>query len=225
MRQYLTICLAFGLLIFSTLAQDAASGYNAAAPGAEPPNIATTSPDDEAYAALLKSNFELSAQYKLLSNLAQEHRRLSEQAGKANQADKARWEDELAKELGDRSSALLKQLNDLTRQRQAFEKAHSNAGSPVSSLNAAIAATRFNTREMEFLSKLDEGVQRLDQELAAARQYTSAYAAQITTNTRAYDFERASYTLDQNTRKITQLEHERFDLELRRLEFLALRKP
>jgi len=225
MSQYLTICMAFGLLVSSSAAQETASGSSATSPGAEAPNLATANPDDEAYVTLLKSNFELSAQCRLLSDLAQEHRKLAEQAAKANQAEKARWEDELAKEFGDRSSAMLKQLNEVTKQRLAFEKTHNNAGSPVSSLNAAIAATRVSSRETEFLGKLDEGLQRIDQELVAARQYASAYAAQISTNTVAYDFERASYTLDQNTRKITQLEHERLDLELRRLEFLALRRP
>ncbi len=120
---------------------------------------------------------------------------------------------------------MLKQLNDVTKQRVAFEKTHNNAGSPVGSLNAALTATRLSSRETEFLSKLDEGLQRVDQELSAARQTATAYAAQITTNTMAYDFERAAFTLDQNTRGIQQLEQERFDLELRRLEFLALRRP
>ena len=178
MSQYLTICLAFGLLVSSSQAQETASGSSATSPGAEAPNIATANPDDETYVTLLKSNFELSAQCRLLSNLAQEHRKLSEQAAKANQAEKARWEDELAKEFGDRSSAMLKQLNEVTKQRLAFEKTHNNAGSPVSSLNAAIAATRVSSRETEFLGKLDEGLQRIDQELITARQYTSAYAAQ-----------------------------------------------
>jgi hypothetical protein len=225
MNQYLTVCVAFGLLLFSSQAQESASGSSAMLPGAEAPNIATASPADEAYAALLRSNLELNAQFKLLSNLAQEHRKLSEQATKANLAEKALWEDELAQELSNRSSAALKQLNDVTKQRLAFEKAHDNAAVSVVSLNAAITVTRLNSHEIEFLSKLDEGLQRVDQELRAARQDSTVYAAQMSTNTIAYDFERAAYTLDQNTRKVRQLEHEHFDLELRKLEFMALRRP
>jgi hypothetical protein len=225
MKQYLTVCFTFGLLIFFVQAQEAALGPSGVAPGAEAPNIATASGDEEAYAALLKSNLELGAQFKLLSNLAQEHRKLSEQATKANQAEKALWEDELSKNLSNRSTTMLKQLNDVTRQRLAFEKAHNNAGGSLGGLNAAITATQLSSRETEFLSKLDEGLQRLDQELSAARQDATAYAAQMSTNTIAYDFERAAYTLDQNTRKVRQLEHEHFDLELRKLEFLALRRP
>ena len=225
MKQYLTVCLAFGLLLFSNQAQESASAPSAALPGAEAPNIATASAADEAYAALLKSNLELNAQFKLLSNLAQEHRKLSEQATKANLAEKALWEGELAQELSNRSSAALKQLNDVTKQRLAFEKAHDNAAVSTGSLNAAITASRLNSHEIEFLSKLDEGLQRVDQELRAARQDATAYAAQISTNTMPYDFERASYILEQNARKARQLEHEHFDLELRRLEFQALRRP
>jgi hypothetical protein len=225
MKQYLTICLAFGLLLFSGHAQEYSSGPTATLPGAEALNISTASAADEAYAALLKSNLELSAQFKLLSNLAQQHRKLSEQATKADLAEKARWEEELAQELSDKSSATLRQLDDVTKQRLAFEKAHPNAAVSVASLNAASAATRLNPHEIEFLSKIDEGLQRIDQELRAARLDATAYAAQMSTNTMAYDFERAAYTLEQNTRKIRQLEHEHFDLELRKLEFLALRRP
>lgn len=225
MKQYLTICLAFGLLLFSSHAQESSSGPSATSPSADAPNVATSGAADEAYAALLKSNLELNAQFKLLSNLAQEHRKLSEQATKANLAEKAHWEDELAQELSDRSSAALKQLDDVTKQRLAFEKAHNDVAVSVASLNAAITATRLNSHEIEFLSKLDEGLQRIDQELRAARQDATAYAAQISTNTMAYDFERAAYTLEQNARKVRQLEHEHFDLELRKLEFLALRRP
>jgi hypothetical protein len=225
MKQYLTICLAFGLLLSSSHAQESSSGPSATSPSAEALNISTASAADEAYAALLKSNLELSSQFKLLSNLAQEHRKLSEQANKANLAEKAHWEDELAQELSDRSSAAQKQFDDVTKQRLAFEKAHPNAAVSPASFNATGSATRLNSHETEFLGKLDEGLQRLDQELRAARQDATAYASQMSTNTMAYDFERAAYTLEQNTRRIRQLEHEHFDLELRKLEFLALRRP
>ena len=225
MRRYLTICLAFGLPLSWGRAQDLPSSPGTMPPGAEAPTIAAATADDEAYATLLKNQLELSAQFKLLSNLAQDHRQLSDQAAKANQADKSLWEDQLAKDLSDRSSAMLKQINEVTKQRVAFEKAHPNAGSPPASLNAAATATHLSSRELEFLSKLDEGFQRVDQELTSARQSATAYAKQVTTNTIAYDFERMSFTIEQNARRIRQLEQERFDLELRRLEFLALRRP
>jgi hypothetical protein len=225
MKQNLTVCLGFGLLVFSSQAQESASGPSATPPGAEAPIIATASADDEAYAVLLKSALELNSQFKLLSNLAQDHLKLAEEATKANQAEKALWENDLAKDFSDRGSVLLKQLSDVTKQRLAFEKAHKNAAVSVGSLNAAITATRLSSHEIEFLNKLDEGLQRVAQELRAARQDAIAYAAQISTNTMPYDFERASYVLDQNARKVRQLEQEHFDLELRKLEFQALRRP
>jgi hypothetical protein len=225
MKQNLTICLAFGLLGFSSHAQESVSGPSATSPGGEAPIIATASADDEAYAALFKSDLELNTQVKLLSNLAQEHRTLAEEATKANQAEKTLWENELAKELSDRGSVLLKQLSDVTKQRLTFEKARANAAASADSLNAATPATRPGSREIEFLSKIEEGFRRIDQEMRAARQDATVYASQLTTNAMAYGADRISYTLDQNARKIRELEQERFDLELRKLEFQALRRP
>jgi hypothetical protein len=173
----------------------------------------------------LKSDLEFSTQFKLLSSLAQEHRKRAEEASNADQAQKALWENELAKELSDKSEAFLKQLNDMAKQRLAFEQAHKNAAVSVGSLSAATAAARFSPREIEFVSKLDERLGRVNQELLTARQYAIAYADRIRTNTTPYDFEKAASTFEQNARKIRQLEHEQADLELRKLEFQALRRP
>jgi hypothetical protein len=225
MKEYLSVCLASGLLAFSSRAQESAPAPGAPALDAAVPKIATASADDEAYAALLQSQLEFKTQIKLLSNLTHEHRKRAEEATKADQAQKALWENELAKELGDRSEALLKQLNGVTKQRLAFEQAHTNAAASVDSLNAAMTAIRPSPQEIEFISKLDERLDRVTQELLTARQYANAYAERMHTNTAAYDFEKAASAVEQNTIRIRRLEQEQSDLELRKLEFQALRRP
>ena len=194
-------------------------------PGVEAPKIATSSADDEAYAALLKSELELSTQLRLLSSLAQEHRTRSDAAAKADQAQKAIWENDLARELSDKSEGLLKQLNEATTQRMAFEQAHKNPAVSVSSLNAAAATTLPSPQEIAFITKLEERRAQVNQELLAARQYANTYAETIRTNTMPYDFERAAAIFDQSALKIRLLEHELSDLELKKLEFQALRRP
>ena len=85
MKAYLIICLATSLLVFSSQGQDSASAPGAAATEVEAPKIATASADEEAYVALLKSQVELSSQFKLLISLEQEHRKRAEEAAAASQ--------------------------------------------------------------------------------------------------------------------------------------------
>jgi hypothetical protein len=223
MKAYLTVCFTAGLLVFASPAQESTPAPSA--PDAGAPKIATASADDEAYVTLVKSELELSAQLKLVGSLAQEHRNRAEEAAKANQTQKAVWETELAKELGEKSDALLKQLSDATGQRQAFEQAHKNAAVSVGSLSAAAAATRASPQAVEFMTKLGERMDRVNQELLAARQYAYTYAAQLQTNKMPFDYQQAAATFEENTRKIRQLEREQSDLDLKKLEFEALRKP
>jgi hypothetical protein len=225
MKEYLTVCIAAGLLAFSSQAQNSTPAPVAAAPATEAPKIVTASADDEAYVALLKSEVELNSQLKLLSSLAQEHRKRAEAASAAGQAQKTLWETELAKELSDKSETVLQQLAEATKQRQAFEQAHKGTAASPGSLNAATVETRISPQEVEFMSKLGERFDRVTQELLTARQYSYDYAEKMRTNTLTYDFQRAAAEFEQNARKIKQLEQEQSDLELRKLEFQALRSP
>jgi hypothetical protein len=220
MKAYSIICLATSLLVFSSQAQDSTT-----APEVEAPKIATANADEEAYVALLKGQVALSSQFKLLISLASEHRKRAEEAAGASQGPKAVWENELAKELHDQSDAVLKQLSEATKQRQAFEQAHRNAAASLGSLNAATADSRVNPQEIEFLRKIDARLDQVNQALLAAHQYSYEYAERMRTNKMTYDFQKAAAEFDQNARKLRQLEQEQSDLELRKLEFLALRKP
>ena len=223
MKECLTVCLAAGLLVLSSPAQESTSTRGAAAPGPEALKIAGVSADEGAYIALLKNELELSTQLTLLSSLAQEHRKRAEEAAKPDQAPKALWEMELAKELGDKSEAVLKQLNEATRQRQAFEQAHKDVLGSVGGVNAA--AARVNPQEIEFFKKLNDRLDRVNQDLLAARQLAYAYATQMQTNKLPYDYQQAAAVFEENARKVRQLERDQSDLELRKLEFEALRKP
>lgn len=225
MKKHLNIWLAAGWLAVSSQAQDTAPVPGGPAPEAAAPRLPAASADDEAYAALLKSELDLSTQFRLLSNLAQEHRKRAEAAAATNQAQRALWENELAQELSETNQALVKQLAEASRQRLAFEQAHKGSALSVGSLGAATGAARVTPQEVEFIRRLDERWDRISQDLATARQYSYDYAERVRTNTGSYDFHQATAALDQNARKIRQLEQEQADVELRKLEFQALRRP
>ena len=225
MKAHLIVCIAAGLLVSSSHAQESTVAPSATTPDTETPKITTTGAADEAYVALLKNEVELSTQHKLLSGLAQEHRKRAEEAAAAGQIQKTLWESALVKELSERSETLLKNLSEATKQRQAFEQAHKSAAASPGSLNAATADARVSPQEVEFISKLGERVDRVTQELLAARQYSYDYAEKMRTNTLTYEFQRAAAEFELNARKIRQLEQEQSDLELRKLEFQALRRP
>jgi hypothetical protein len=211
MKQYLTIFSTLALLAFSSPAQDAASKP---APAADIQAGALTTPDDEANAAFLKINLESDTQIKLLRNLARLHRTRADDAAKANQADKSQWENDLAKELNDQADALAKRLNALITQKTASDRPDANPSAPPPA-----------SPSTEFVKKLDERFDHLSRDLLAARQEAATNTAQMYTNRVPADFARASAILDQNMQKINQLEQQLFDLELRRLEFNALRRP
>jgi hypothetical protein len=225
MKAYLTAYFASGLLVLSSQAQESTPTPAAPAPDVEAPKLATADADAEAYVVLLKSQVEVSTQFKLLISLASEHRKRADEAAAASQGPKAVWETELAKELHDRSDVLLKQLSEATKHRQAFEQAHKNATASLGSLNAATADARVSPQEIEFLTKIDGRLDQVNQALLAAHQYSYNYAERMRTNTMTYEFQKAAAEFEQNARKIRQLEQEQSDLELRKLEFLALRRP
>jgi hypothetical protein len=223
--KYMIACLVAGLVVIPSHAQESSPAPGATGAQAEPPKVAPAGATDEAYVALLRSEVELSTQQKLLSSLGQEHRKRAEEAAAAGQIQKTLWESDLAKELRERSETVLRQLSEATKQRQEFEQAHKSTVPSPASLNAATADARVSPQEVEFLSKLGERIDRVTQELLAVRQYSYDYAERMRTNTLTYDFQRAAAEFEQNARRIKQLEQEQSDLELRKLEFQALRRP
>ena len=102
-----------------------------AAPGAKATPAAANAlkqkamtPEEQAYySRLTRGELELTTQHKLLTELAEEHLRVADTTRVAL-PEQSRWEILLANELRNRSSLVLTQLNDVTKQRLAFETAH-----------------------------------------------------------------------------------------------------
>jgi hypothetical protein len=204
MKKLLALLCALGMVSATTRSQDAA-----------------TSPAAY-YATLTRQTFELEAQRALLNELAQE---LSKRAAEApaDQAAVAKCENDLAKELSERASAVLARLNECTKQRQAFEETHA-AELPNLKANGTAGATNGpNADGIAYQAGLDDRIERARQELAAAVDQGKLYTSQLLTNKSQEEFARISGLLQDNTSHISRLEKEQSDLELRKLEYRALR--
>ncbi len=175
------------------------------------------------YASLNRRAIELKAQSDLLNQLAQEHRK---RAGELSQGadSKAQWERDLAKELGDRSLAVLGLLNNLRKEQASFEQAHPDIAASVTTNSPSGALGPSNPEELAFLAKLEERLATVQQEIADAMEAGKVYTAQLSTNANSPDFSRIASLVQENGRVVRQLQKEASDLELRKLEFRALHK-
>ncbi len=225
MKWILVFLFAVALAKWDAEAQPYAAPGGATAPSSESARTnAPTAEDLAYYSALNRQEFEFATQIKLLSELEQEHRKRAEEARKGEQADKAKWETDLAQELADKASGITKLTNDVTKQRLAFEQAHKPLNSSVFAIRARITANGQTPEEIAFLTKLDERLWGVEQELSAALDEVNGLTAQIATNTVPEDMAPVSLSLQENGRRVKQLQKEESDLELKKLEFQALRK-
>ena len=101
-------------------------------PGAAADAAKTNTPSMDVKAEVAKLHqreIEVTAQFALLKELADQHRQRADAANTANQRDKSKWEDELARELADRVDRTAVQLEEVMRQRlTAEESANLSAG-------------------------------------------------------------------------------------------------
>lgn len=202
------------------IVSQAARGADAA-PAGEAPKLSAE--ERAQYARWFQTEVELNTRIKLLSELTEEHLQRAE-AARAVTPDKARWENDRAQELRDKSAGVLTQLNEATRQRLAFETAHKiSDGTPT--LGASIEAKPLGPEEQAYVRNLDERLVRIRQELVQALQAGRELHAQLQTNINPENVSRVSLLLEDNTRVARQWEREQADIELRKLEFQALRKP
>jgi hypothetical protein len=213
-----------GILVWSCYAQQYRPpvATNQTASEATTPNIPKA---EEAayYATLNQREIESNAQIELLNQLAQEHKKRAQDAP-ADQGPRSQWESDLAKELSDRAAATLVGLNKTTKERVAFEQKHPGFASPLLS-NSAIGATNdLNPADIAFLAKLAERRTAVEQEIGATIQAANLYAAQIATNTGSYDSLRVFSLMQDNGYYLKQLQKDLFDIELKNLEFRALRR-
>jgi hypothetical protein len=191
---------------------------NAATPGKP------TSDPAAYYATLNRQEIEFTARLELLNQLAQEQKKRADDAP-PEQAPKAQWERSYSKELADRAAATLVLLNNTTKDRIAFEQKHPNFTSPFLPSSTSGVTNSFNSIENAFLAKLAERRGAIEQEIAASIEAANLYAAQMATNTGAYDATRLSSLMQDNGYYLKQLQRELFDLDLKNLEFRALRRP
>lgn len=225
MKRYLIVLLACGWVAAGARAQYETNTPTPAPIPAMPKTNAIVAPEDVVYyAALNRQEFEFNTQLRLLSELEQEHRKRADEAGKGEQAAKAKWETDLAQELADKAVTVKKQLEEASKQRVAFEEAHKPLSPALRGLRARMTVNGENPEEVAFLAKLDERLWGVDQELKAALDEGTSYAMEIATNNVPDEISRISLLLQENGGRVRQLQKEQAELELRQLEYRALRR-
>ncbi len=174
------------------------------------------------YATLNRRVVESSAQFDLLNQMVQEHRKRAEEAP-PDQGARSQWESELAKELGERAAAILTLLTNTTRERFAFEQTHPDLATSALPNSPAGASNGPSAAQITFLAKLAERRTAVQQEIAATSEAAILYATQLgTNNSTSYDSSGVSSILRDNGYYLKQLQKELFDLDLKNLEFRAL---
>lgn len=180
--------------------------------------------DQAAYYATLNRRFlEASARLDLLNQLGQEHRKRAEDTPR-DQAAKSQWESDLAKELSEKASAVTSSMEEIAKERLAFEQSNRTLVASMVPNSPAGATNGPSIDELSFLAKVESRKTALQQELTSATETGNLYSAQLLTNTGSYQFSRLTSQIQDNGYVIRQLQRELADLELRNLEFRALRK-
>ena len=208
------------------------TGWGAAGQEAKPAETiapATTGPtlsaDDRAqYTALTRAELELEARLKLLAELVEEHTQRTKEAAKSGTPEKTKWQADLTQELTDRKAAVLGQLTEATKRRLAFEAAHGPVPAAGAGDGALAEGKGFNADEFVFVSRLDERLVKVRQGLSATTEAEKGLYAELQTNATAEAVGRISGLLEENGRQARQWEREASELELKKLEFRALRK-
>lgn len=153
---------------------------------------------------------EVAGQRKLLLEFSTLHQGRAEAARNGGQQDLARWENDVATECANRAQRLEKELAEITRERSAMEPALP-AGNIASSESAV------------YLTRLQERTTDAKQQLATLGDVTSLYLSQLATNNTPEQVSQVSDQLERQRYEERALRRELDNLELRRLEFRALR--
>ncbi len=202
----------------------AAGSTNSLAPAEAPKPVELSADERAQYGRLLRAEWEFNAQLKLLGELTDQHFKSADEAARTGTSEKHQWESLLVQELRAKSSTLLAQLNESTKQRLAFEAAHVSSpasGSPVGGLEEIKA---LNPNELAYVTRLDERLLQVRQEMAAIDDAAKGLYSELQTNATAEAVGRISLLLDENTLRGKAWEREKSELELKKLEFRALRK-
>jgi len=195
-----------------------------AAPAAPPKQESLTPEEQAQYALLVRGEVQLNAQLKLLNELIDQHVQLVDSSPTVGSLEKSQWEGQLVQDLRNRSAVVLAQLNDLTKQRLAFEAAHGPRPASPPPLGALDEAKPLNADEFAYVTRLDELMLSVRQQIAGLDEEAKGLYTELQTNNAPEEMTRVSVLLDDNARRAKLWEREESQLELRKLEFRALRK-
>ena len=192
----------------------------------QPAKSRSLSTEDRAqYVRLCQSECELTSQLRLLTELSEDHAKRAPEVPNANTTEKAKWEKDLVQELRDKSTAMLGQLNDVTKRRLAFEAEHGPVASAVVGSGTLEEDKNYSPNEFLYVYKLDEQILKTRQAVIATAEAAKGLYSQLQTNTTPEAVARFSDLLEENNRVKLQWERAQAELELKKLEFRALRKP
>jgi len=149
----------------------------------------------------------LNAQALMLKEMVQEHQRRAAELTQKNQSEKAKWETELVNELQEKSERVQKSIGQMSQ---------------PGALNLKIGGDADD--ELVFMSMVQARLAQIHQELSAAMADSRALSMQMATNSTPEAIGAISPVLGDNQRVVKELQKEELDLELRKLEFRAIRK-
>jgi len=152
----------------------------------------------------------LNAQTLLLKEMQQEHQSRAGELKQKNESEKAKWETELVNELQEKSTQVQKMIDQMS-QPGALERDLKGAGGNVDD-------------ELVFESTVEARLEQIHQELSAAIEDSRVLSAQVSTNKTPEDIGAMASVLGDNQKLVKDLQKEQLDLELRKLEFRAIRK-
>lgn len=187
------------------------------------PAPALTPEKAAAYVALAKEEVELAVQQRLFTMLAEERHGRSEAAQKEAKGELAKWEADLSRELQARSAEALKKLDEATQRRQAFEDANKLAGPPRPEVLTGWRPWLLGAEEVVYLQRIDQRLGLLQSELASLQETQRLYVLELQTNNTPDDVSRVSWMLEGSNRDMRDLQRQQSDLQLKKLEFRALR--
>jgi hypothetical protein len=190
------------------------------------PTNAAPSPDLARYAGLVRTECEYGTQAQLYSDLAQEHLLKAQDAHSQAKAEIENWETELGRQFIERGSAAKSRYEHARRDKEAMQQQFPNLND---SLFAGAAATvvgdvPLHPDEVAYVDRVDQRIRAIQAELAVLNAESVSYAERLPTNDVAADVYRLSAALEQNRQLTRELAKEQADLELRILEFRALRR-
>jgi len=200
----------------------ATAGFLAYGQPAAPPTLAPQVVTR--FAELLRGEQEIGAQQRLLTELAEAHAKRAQEAQQASKAELAAWETDLVRQLQEKAASIAASLAQTKKERIALEEAHKELSVSLLANTPAEVTSGYTTSEMAYLDKLEEKAQQADREAAAIIETRRNYTQQVLTNIVAEDIYRLSMLLEQTQTEVRQLEFQKDTLELKKMEFRALRR-